>query len=79
MQRAGVGQALAAQMGHLPISGPHGSLEMLSKLNKIRRIYVHINNTNPILIEDSAERKLVASAGIEVGMDGMEIEIQGLG
>ena len=62
-------------MGHLPISGPDGSLEQLASLPIERKIYLHINNTNPILIEDSPERRIVEEHGMEVAADGLELEI----
>ena len=61
-------------MGHLPISGPDGSLAVLSEL-PMKRIFVHINNTNPILLEDSPERATVLESGIEVAWDGMEVTL----
>lgn len=69
----GISALSARQMGHLPISGPGGSLEALAKLPaRVRvRIYTHINNSNPILIEDSAARMTVEAAGVRVGDDGM--------
>jgi pyrroloquinoline quinone biosynthesis protein B len=72
MIAAGVGPKTGRRMGHIPISGPHGSLEALGTL-KARKIYVHLNNTNPILIEGSAERDMVESQGVEIAHDGMEI------
>jgi pyrroloquinoline quinone biosynthesis protein B len=72
MIAAGVGSKTGRRMGHIPISGPHGSLEGLDTL-KARKIYVHLNNTNPILIEGSAERDMVESQGVEIAHDGMEI------
>lgn len=65
----------AEDMAHWPISGPEGSLEFLRSLAAPRRILIHINNTNPILREDSAERALVDSTGVEVAFDGMELEV----
>jgi pyrroloquinoline quinone biosynthesis protein B len=65
----------ARQMGHLPISGPGGSLERLAVLDRPRKIFIHINNTNPILDEESAERRAVSDAGWEVAWDGMEITL----
>jgi pyrroloquinoline quinone biosynthesis protein B len=59
-------------MGHMPIDGDGGSLSALAGLPG-RRIYIHINNTNPILVDGSPERRCVEAAGIEVGEDGMEI------
>jgi pyrroloquinoline quinone biosynthesis protein B len=61
-------------MGHLPIAPPTGTLPTLSGL-RTRTVLVHINNTNPILLEGSAERAMVEAAGVEVGYDGMEIEL----
>jgi pyrroloquinoline quinone biosynthesis protein B len=61
----------AREMGHVPIGGADGSLAMLSGLPARARVYTHINNTNPVLIEDSNERRIVGAAGIIVGCDGM--------
>jgi pyrroloquinoline quinone biosynthesis protein B len=65
----------ARQMGHVPISGRSGTLESLAKLKRPRKIFIHINNTNPILDEDSAECRRVIDAGWEVARDGMDIEL----
>jgi pyrroloquinoline quinone biosynthesis protein B len=65
----------ARQMGHVPLDGESGSLAMLSDLEHPRRVLVHINNTNPVLLEESHERALVRAAGVEVGYDGIEIEL----
>jgi pyrroloquinoline quinone biosynthesis protein B len=75
MRRAGVGTALASEMGHIPIGGPGGSLRHLAALPEVRRIYVHINNTNPILLENSPQRGAVETAGIIVGYDGMDVHL----
>jgi pyrroloquinoline quinone biosynthesis protein B len=63
----------ARQMGHLPISGTDGSLERLAAVRGPRKIFIHINNTNPILDEESPEYRIVRDAGWEVARDGMEI------
>lgn len=63
------------RMGHISMSGPDGSVEAFKPLNIKRRIYVHINNSNPALDENSDARKYVESAGWEVGYDGMEIHL----
>ncbi|MET1046470.1 MAG: MBL fold metallo-hydrolase, partial [Hyphomicrobium sp.] len=63
------------RMGHISVSGPDGSIAALSKLNVKRRIYVHINNSNPILDENSEARKVVDASGWEVGFDGMEVRL----
>ncbi len=75
MKVAGVGQKTGARMGHLAMSGEGGSVAGLAGLNIGRRIFVHINNTNPVLDERSAEYAAVRAAGWEIGYDGMEIEL----
>jgi pyrroloquinoline quinone biosynthesis protein B len=72
MLRSGTGQKTGRRMGHMPIAGEGGSLEALAGL-RARRIYIHINNTNPILIDGSPERRAVEAAGFTVAEDGMEI------
>lgn len=73
--RLGLAGKTARAMGHLPIAGPGGSLEQLAPLPIERKIYIHINNTNPILLEDSPERRLTEQRGMEVAVDGLELEI----
>lgn len=73
MRARGAGDASAADMGHLPVGGPDGSLARIIDLPIGRKIYIHINNTNPMLIEDSPEARAVGAAGAEVGRDGMEL------
>jgi pyrroloquinoline quinone biosynthesis protein B len=75
MARLGIVGKTAREMGHLPLGGEGGSLEQLAGLDIARTILVHINNTNPVLIEDSPERQEVEARGIEVAVDGMEVEI----
>ena len=70
----GVGQRTARAMGHIPMSGPGGSMEALSALPS-RVVYLHINNTNPVLLERSAERAQVTAAGLVVGADGMNFTL----
>lgn len=74
MLHAGVGTKPASAMGHLPQSGPGGMIEVLTQFSKPRKILIHINNTNPILDEDSPERAELARHQIEVAYDGMELE-----
>ena len=69
------GARTARQMGHLPISGAGGSLERLATLRRPRKVYIHINNTNPILDEDSPEYRAVREAGWEVACDGMTMDL----
>lgn len=71
----GTSTRTARKMGHLPLSGDDGSLIRLSKLSCKRKIFTHINNTNPMLIANSKERKIVESAGMEVAYDGLTIEL----
>jgi len=71
----GISTRSARDMGHLPLSGPGGTLEPLARLERPRKVLVHINNTNPILLEDSPERAAVLRAGVEVAYDGLEVEL----
>ena len=73
--RLGLAAKTAAAMGHLPIGGPDGSLEQLAGLPVERVIYIHINNTNPVLLEDSPERRMVVDHGREVAVDGLEVKV----
>jgi pyrroloquinoline quinone biosynthesis protein B len=73
MVAAHLGEKTGRRMGHMPISGPGGTLEALPRGGNARRIFTHINNTNPILIEGSPEESMVKAAGWEVAFDGMEI------
>jgi pyrroloquinoline quinone biosynthesis protein B len=74
MIRLGVSTKRARDIGHLPQSGPGGMLEWLDRLPpETRRILIHVNNTNPILDEGSAESAELARRGVEVAWDGMEI------
>ena len=70
----GLAERDAYAMGHLPLTGPGGSLELLGSLPG-KAVLLHVNNTNPILLEDSAERAIVARSGIDVARDGMEIRL----
>jgi pyrroloquinoline quinone biosynthesis protein B len=70
---AGLMMKTAQRMGHTPMSGPAGSIGALAGASVGRKIYIHINNSNPVLIEDSPERREVEAAGWEIAYDGMEI------
>jgi pyrroloquinoline quinone biosynthesis protein B len=70
--RVGSGKS-AEELAHWPIAGPSGSLSVLSAIAPARRIFIHVNNTNPILREDAPERRAVEAAGWEVAHDGMEL------
>jgi pyrroloquinoline quinone biosynthesis protein B len=71
----GLGTKRAEDMAHLPIGGPEGSLARLNGMTARRRIFIHLNNTNPLLRDDSPERAHVEAAGWEVARDGMEVRI----
>lgn len=73
--RLGVSRRDARAMGHLPIAGDSGALDRFRDVRVARKVFVHINNTNPVLREDSPERRQVAQAGWEVAFDGMEIAV----
>ena len=75
MIRSGTGTKPGARMGHISVSGPDGSLAAFTDLTVGRKIYIHINNTNPILLDDSPERAAVTGAGWEVAHDGMEVSL----
>ena len=72
---AGIGNKRAQDMGHLPQSGEDGMIQLLAATDRPRRILIHINNTNPILDEQSSQRAELDAAGIEVAYDGMEITL----
>ena len=71
----GLAGKTSREMGHLPIDGPGGSLAQLPPLVVGRMIFVHMNNTNPILLADTPERRIVEDRGMEVAVDGLEVEV----
>jgi pyrroloquinoline quinone biosynthesis protein B len=73
MIAAGAGPKTGARMGHMSIDGPDGVLAACRDLAIRRRILIHLNNTNPVLLDDSPERAAVQAAGWEVAEDGMEV------
>lgn len=77
MIRLGLSKKTAADMGHLAQSGPGGMIDVLDSIDRagVRKVLIHINNTNPILVEDGPERRLLAGHGIEVASDGMAFEL----
>lgn len=83
MIRLGFSKKTAADMGHLPQSGAGGMIEVLESIEsidseakrRVRKVLIHINNTNPILIEDGSERRVLTEHGIEVAEDGMTFEL----
>jgi pyrroloquinoline quinone biosynthesis protein B len=70
--RTGRTKKTAREMGHLPLSGANGLMEQYPKKGRGRRVLIHINNTNPILDEESVERRAVVEAGFEIAYDGMD-------
>jgi len=71
----GLGTKRAEDMAHLPVGGAAGSLAALRGLSASRRIYIHVNNTNPLLRDDSIERKEAEAVGWEIASDGMEVHL----
>ena len=72
---AGVGSKTAREMGHIPLSGPGGLLKQCDFAKRGRCVLIHINNTNPVLDEESPEHREVRQAGWEIAYDGMELEL----
>ena len=72
---AGLGVKTGRRMGHMPISGPGGTLDAFANIAVRRKILIHINNSNPVLIDGSPERREVAAGGWEVAEDGMEMAL----
>ena len=75
MIRAGVGTKTGWRMGHVPMTGEGGSVAALAEVPIGRRVFVHINNTNPVLVEDSEERRGVEAAGWVVAHDGLTLRL----
>lgn len=75
MITAGVGEKLGSEMGHMPVNGEFGSVALLNRFDLERRILIHINNTNPILNEESPQHQFVVENGVELAFDTMEIEV----
>ncbi len=75
MIRLGLGAKTGRRMGHISVSGAEGSLAGLAPLDIARKIFVHVNNSNPMILGDSPERAILSRAGWEVGYDGMEVSL----
>ncbi|MFO1073229.1 MAG: pyrroloquinoline quinone biosynthesis protein PqqB [Geminicoccaceae bacterium] len=75
MIRQGVGAKTGARMGHISMSGPEGALARLRDVALGRRLFIHVNNTNPALLADSPERAELEAAGWQVAEDGMELSL----
>jgi pyrroloquinoline quinone biosynthesis protein B len=76
MIASGEGMKTGKRMGHISMSGPEGSIAALADLEIGRRVFIHINNTNPTLLNDSAERAAVEAAGWEIARDGLALEVR---
>lgn len=75
MAEAGVGQKSASRMGHLVMSGPQGTIARLADVPLARRLFIHINNTNPVWLPDSEARREIARQGWDLAFDGMELTL----
>ncbi|HCC80640.1 MULTISPECIES: pyrroloquinoline quinone biosynthesis protein PqqB [unclassified Methylophaga] len=75
MSKEGISDKRAQEMGHINQSEDGGTISFLNSMERPRKILIHINNTNPILNEESAERQVLNNAGIELAYDGMDIEL----
>ena len=75
MIRLGLGTKTGRRMGHMSVADPTGTIAAFRDLGIKRRILIHINNSNPVLLEDSAERRAAVAAGWEVAFDGMELAL----
>jgi pyrroloquinoline quinone biosynthesis protein B len=73
MVRAGLGQKTGKRMGHMSMSGPDGSIAAFAGIDIGKKVFVHMNNTNPVLRPDSGEKAEAQAAGWIIGQDGMEI------
>ena len=73
MIRAGLGQKTGRRMGHMSMSGPEGSIAAFDGLSVGRKVFIHMNNTNPVLRPDAPERRAAEAAGWTIGEDGMEV------
>ena len=79
MIKAGMGGKTGARMGHMSMSGGEGTIAAFRDLNVARKVFVHINNSNPALLSDSPERRELEAQGWEVGAAGMEITVPDTG
>jgi pyrroloquinoline quinone biosynthesis protein B len=75
MIRLGIGQKTGARMGHMNISGEDGTVAAFADLEVKRKVFIHVNTTNPVLDEGSPERAEIAAKGWDVAEDGMRIEL----
>ena len=73
--KLGISSKTSEELGHVPIAGPTGSMEVLRDLNVKRKFYTHLNNTNPLIPEDSTKRRLLRDEGFYVVSDGETIDL----
>ena len=74
MMRSGVGVKTGRRMGHMSISGHDGTMAAFAPLGVKRKVFIHINTTNPVLLDDSEERRAASDQGWEVAFDGMALD-----
>jgi len=79
MIKAGMGSKTGSRMGHMSMAGEEGTIAAFRNLGVMRKIFIHVNNSNPALLADSRERAELKSAGWEVGEDGMEVVLENVG
>ena len=75
MIREGSGSKTGKRMGHMSVGDPDGTIAAFRDLGVRRKVLIHINNSNPVLLDDSAERAIAAEAGWDVAHDGMEVTL----
>ena len=75
MVRLGIGPKTGQRMGHMSMSGDHGTIAAFRELDVARKIFLHINNSNPVLVEDSPERAAAEAAGWTIAHDGLELTL----
>jgi pyrroloquinoline quinone biosynthesis protein B len=75
MIQLGVGSKTGRRMGHISMSGEDGAIAAFRDLGVTRRIFIHINNSNPVLLEDAPERRIAEAAGWDIAYDGMEVRL----
>ena len=75
MIKQGLMQKTGDRIGHMNMSGPKGTLAQMAPLDIARKVFIHINNSNPVLRDDSPERAAVETAGWEVSYDGMDVTV----
>ncbi len=75
MIEAGIGSKTGRRMGHMSVSGPNGTMAAFAELGVRRKILIHINNSNPVLLDDSEQAAAMRAAGWDIGFDGMRIDL----